>query len=245
MRKILVLGASSAIVSEALKYFAEDGDSFFLVGRKLERLEVIEADLLVRGAVQVEVEKMDLADCSKHVELVKKAQSALNGLDGALIGYGILGDQQLAESEFLEVKRIFDVNLVSVVSWLTILADLFEKKGVGTIAVIGSVAGDRGRATNYVYGTSKGALEIFMSGLRNRLSKKGVKVVTIKPGFVNTPMTSHLPKGLLFAEPGDIGRGVHKAFCAGKDVVYLPCFWRLIMFIIRAIPEGIFKRMRI
>ncbi len=245
MRKILVLGATSAIVAEALKCFADDGDAFFLVARNFEKLEAIEADLLVRGASQVVLEKMDLSDSSKHADLITKAESVLSGLDGVLIGYGILGDQQSAESDFNEAKLVLNTNLVSVVSWLTLLANLFEKNRSGIIAVLGSVAGDRGRAVNYVYGTSKGALEIFLSGLRNRLAKKGVSVVTIKPGFVDTPMTAHLPHGALYADATTVGRGVYQAFCKRKNVVFLPWFWRIIMGVIRLIPEGLFKRMRI
>jgi short-subunit dehydrogenase len=118
-----------------------------------------------------------------------------------------------------------------------------EPRGTGTLAAISSVAGDRGRQSNYVYGTAKGAVSLFLQGLRNRLSKSGVRVLTIKPGFVDTPMTADFPKGALRAKPEQIARGIERAVEKGRDIIYLPSFWRLIMLVIRAIPEGIFKRL--
>jgi short-subunit dehydrogenase len=139
-----------------------------------------------------------------------------------------------------------DVNFLSVVSLLTPLANRFEANKHGTLAVISSVAGDRGRQSNYVYGAAKSGLDAFLQGLRNRLSKAGVHVVTVKPGFVATPMTAHLPQqGPLWAQPDDVAEGIVKAIDKQKDVVYLPGFWALIMLIIRLIPERIFKRLNL
>jgi len=134
-------------------------------------------------------------------------------------------------------------NFTTVVSLLTLLANLFERQGRGSIAVISSVAGDRGRQSNYVYGAAKGALTIYLQGLRNRLAKANVHVLTIKPGFVDTPMTRDFKKGLLWVGPDVIARGIVKAIDKRKDVAYLPFFWRYIMFIIKIIPERIFKRL--
>ena len=127
----------------------------------------------------------------------------------------------------------------------SIAANYFEKEKKGCIAVISSVAGDRGRQSNYIYGAAKGGVTTFLQGLRNRLSPSGVSVVTIKPGMVDTPMTAHLPKSPLFAKPSDVGKGIYKAMLAGKDIAYLPVYWKLIMFVIKIIPEGIFKKMRL
>jgi len=137
----------------------------------------------------------------------------------------------------------FTTNCASVISLLRILADYFEQQRRGCIAVISSVAGDRGRQSNYVYGAAKGAVTVFLQGLRNRLYKSGVAVVTIKPGTVDTPMTAGMKKGLLFASASSVGQGIYKAMLARKEVVYLPWFWRPIMFIIRSIPEPIFKKL--
>jgi short-subunit dehydrogenase len=131
------------------------------------------------------------------------------------------------------------------VSWLTRIADRFEKQGHGTIVAIGSVAGDRGRQSNYVYGTSKGGLGIFLEGLRNRLHDRGVQVLTVKPGFVDTPMTGHVKKSPLFASAGRVARGIHSAILNRRNVVYLPGFWRVVMTGIRAVPESIFKRLKL
>lgn len=245
MRKLLVLGATSTIVSEALKHFAASGDALFLVARDRAKLLVVRDDLLVRGASQVEVLELDLCDYSRQAWALEQAQAALGDIDHVIIGYGVLGDQPSAEREFEHARQIIDVNFCSVVSWLTRISNLFEESGAGVIAVIGSVAGDRGRAVNYVYGASKGALDIFLSGLRNRLAKKGVAVVTIKPGFVKTPMTAHLEQGALFAEAVVVGEGVFQSIVKKKDLVYLPWFWRYIMLLIKIIPESVFKRLRI
>ena len=137
----------------------------------------------------------------------------------------------------------FQINLVSVVSLLTLLANYFEKQGKGCIAVISSVAGDRGRQSNYIYGAAKGGLTIFLQGLRNRLSKAGVCVLTIKPGFVITPMTENFKKGFLWAQPQQVAKAIVSAIRRRKNVIYVPWFWRWIMLVIRNIPENVFKRM--
>jgi short-subunit dehydrogenase len=136
-------------------------------------------------------------------------------------------------------------NCISVISLLTHLANYFEKQRSGCVAVITSVAGDRGRQSNYVYGAAKGAVNIFLQGMRNRLSKVGVTVLTIKPGLVDTPMTAGLPKNFLFADPAVVGTRIFNAIMRGKEIVYVPWFWRWIMLIIRTIPESVFKRMKL
>jgi short-subunit dehydrogenase len=139
----------------------------------------------------------------------------------------------------------FQVNCTSVISLLILLANYFEPRKRGCIAVISSVAGDRGRKANYLYGAAKAAVTVFLGGLRGRLAKSGVSVITIKPGFVDTPMTASMRKGLLFASPRKVGEGIYHAMLKGKEVVYLPWFWRPIMLVVKSIPEPIFKKLSI
>lgn len=243
MRRIFIAGATSAIAQETARRWAARGDSLFLVGRNREKLEAIADDLRVRGAKQVEHEVRDLRELAGHEELVALAAQKLGGLDTALIAHGTLGDQKKAEADFSAAEEEIRNNFLSAASLLTVLANRFEAQKKGDIAVISSVAGDRGRQSNYVYGSAKAALSAFASGLRNRLHKHGVTVTTIKPGFVDTPMTAHVPKGPLFASPGKVADGIVRAVDQRKSVVYLPGFWRGIMAIIRAIPERIFQRL--
>jgi decaprenylphospho-beta-D-erythro-pentofuranosid-2-ulose 2-reductase len=244
-RKVLMLGATSAIAQETAKLIAGDGDELFLVGRSTERLAIVARDLEVRSGGAVGALATDLNDVGRHAAVVDEASRALDGLDTVIIAHGILGDQRRCEESYADAELVLRTNLLSAVSLLTLVAQRFEAQGGGTIVAISSVAGDRGRRSNYVYGASKGGLSLFLQGLRNRLHGRGVRVVTIKPGFVDTPMTAHLDKGALFARPAAIARGIHRAMRRGSDVVYLPWFWRIIMFVIRLIPEPIFKRMRI
>jgi decaprenylphospho-beta-D-erythro-pentofuranosid-2-ulose 2-reductase len=165
----------------------------------------------------------------------------LGTVDLALLAHGVLGDQAAAERDYFAAEPILVTNFLSAVSLLTWLANYCDSQGRGTLAVISSVAGDRGRKSNYVYGASKAGLDAFLSGLRNRCDRSGVQVLTIKPGFVATPMTAHVPKNRLFATPEQVAHGILNAIRTRKDVVYVPWFWRPIMAIIKAVPERIFK----
>ena len=242
-QKILIIGATSAISHETAKYFAKNHAHIYLVARDPEKLQTLKNDLTVRGATRVEAHQLDLNNLDQHQEVIQTAIETLDGLDTVLISYGTLGDQQLCQQSVTKTIEELTTNFTSVISFLTILANYFEQQRHGCIAVVTSVAGDRGRPSNYVYGTSKGAVTIFLQGLRSRLSKSSVTVLTIKPGLVDTPMTAGLKKGPLFAQPGQIGKGIYKAISKRKDVVYLPWFWRPIMFIVRSLPEPIFKRL--
>jgi short-subunit dehydrogenase len=241
--KIMIVGATSAIAHETSKFFARDGAELFLVARSAERLEDVSNDLKVRGAKRTETFLLDVSDLDRHQEMIQAAIETLNGLDMVLIAHGTLVDQQLCQQSVTKTMEELSTNFTSVISLLTILANYFEQQRHGCIAAVSSVAGDRGRMTNYVYGTAKGALSIFLQGLRNRLSKSGVTVVTIKPGFVDTPMTASLKKGLLYSQPRKVGEGIYQAMLKGKEIVYLPWFWRPIMGIIKSIPEPVFKKM--
>lgn len=245
MKKVLVLGATSAIAQSTVRLLAARGASLYLVGRNAERLEAVAKDARTRGASKVETEAVDLDDLARHEALVERAEAALGGLDGALLAHGILGNQEAAQHSYAEAEKVLRTNFLSAVSLLTPLANRFEARKAGTLVVISSVAGDRGRQSNYVYGASKGALSVFLQGLRNRLARSGVAVVTVKPGFVDTPMTADVKKNALFATPEKVARGIIRAADARKDEVYLPGFWGPIMFAIRNIPERIFKRMKL
>jgi len=243
LKRILILGATSAMASAVAEELAPTGAQFFLVARHPEKLSAIRSNLQVRGAASVATSALDLNDTAAHPALLQSAVDALGGLDLVLIAHGILGDQQQAEADFATAEAILQTNFLSAVSLITWLANYLEKQRSGTLAVIGSVAGDRGRKSNYVYGASKGALAIFLDGIRNRIDRAGVQVLTIKPGFVATPMTAHLKQGPLFASPRTVARGILKAVASRKDVVYVPGFWRPIMLIIRHIPGSIFKKL--
>jgi decaprenylphospho-beta-D-erythro-pentofuranosid-2-ulose 2-reductase len=241
--KVMIAGATSAIAHATAKQFATDGAELFLVGRDPDKLAAVQHDLEVRGAARVAVHTLDLTDLAQHAALVAAAYETLGGLDAALIAHGTLPDQARVQASAEETLREFTTNALSTISLLTLLAQRFEEQRRGCIAVISSVAGDRGRGSNYVYGAAKGAVTVFASGLRARLSKIGVAVVTIKPGFVDTPMTAHLKKNPLFASPERVGKRIYTAMLKGEDVVYVPWFWRYVMAIIRFIPEGIFKKL--
>ena len=243
--KILIAGATSAIAHEAAKCFARDGAEFFLVGRRAEKLETVAQDLKVRGAKRVDTCLLDLADLERHQELMDTAIATLDGLDTVLISYGTLGNQQKCEQSVEETLKEFTTNCTSVISLLTLLGNYFEQQRRGCICVVTSVAGDRGRRSNYVYGTTKGAVSLFLQGLRSRLHKAGVSVITIKPGLVDTPMTAALKKGPLFASPRTVGTGIYKAIKQHREVVYLPWYWRYIMLIVKSMPEVVFKRLAV
>jgi len=243
MQRILIIGATSTIAQAVAKLYAQSGAQLFLVGRNSEKLAQISQDLMVRGATTADIFACDLADKTKHEEILHAANKILGDMDIALIAHGTLPEQKECENSIEQTMQELEVNFLSVVSLLTLLANNFEKQARGCIAVISSVAGDRGRQSNYVYGAAKGGLTVFLGGLRNRLSKVGVHVLTIKPGFVITPMTQEFKKGLLWAQPESVARVIVSAIEKRKNVVYVPWFWRWIMFIIRNIPENVFKRM--
>jgi short-subunit dehydrogenase len=243
MRKVLIFGATSAIAQATARLFAVDGDRLFLVARDSSKLQAVAKDLKIRGATQVETRVLDATDYGHHASLVNEVCERLGGLDTVLIAHGTLPDQKACEASSETTCREFEINALSVISLLTPLANFFAAQGHGTLAVISSVAGDRGRQSNYVYGSAKAAVTTFLQGLRNRLAKSGVQVLTVKPGFVDTPMTAAFSKGRLWAKPDTVARGIYHAIAKQKDIVYLPWFWWGIMTLIQAIPERVFKRM--
>jgi decaprenylphospho-beta-D-erythro-pentofuranosid-2-ulose 2-reductase len=243
--RILVLGATSAIANGVMRPLAANGARFYLVARSPEKLTAVANDLLTRGASAVFTHVMDLDDTAAHEPMLAEAMRELETIDLALLAHGVLGDQEKAQADYAATEAILRTNFLSAVSLITWLANYFEKTQQGTLAVISSVAGDRGRKSNYIYGASKGALNIFLEGVRNRIDRSGVHVLTIKPGFVATPMTAHLPQNALFAHPAAVGRGILKAIEKRKDVVYMPPIWAIIMLIIRSVPNSIFKKLNL
>jgi len=243
MKRILIMGANSAIAEATARLLAARGDSLFLIGRSGSRLEAAAADLKVRGATAVEFAVMDARDLDRFAEVVGAALERLQGLDGALIAHGTLSDQDACSDSLALLHEEFVVNALSTMALCTLLANTFLAQRHGVLAVISSVAGDRGRRSNYVYGSAKAAVTAFTSGLRQRLFRHGVRVVTIKPGFVSTPMTAAFRKGLLWAQPSSVARTIVRAMDRGTPVCYTPWFWRPIMWVIRAIPESLLRRL--
>jgi NAD(P)-dependent dehydrogenase (short-subunit alcohol dehydrogenase family) len=193
----------------------------------------------------VETAVLDVTDRRRGAEVMDSAWAAFGGLDVALLAHGVLPDQARCQASAADAVAALDINFTSTVALLTPLANRFEAARTGCIAVITSVAGDRGRQSNYLYGAAKGGLDRFLEGLRNRLFRSGVAVVTLKPGFVDTPMTAGIRQGPLFVSARRAGRAVHRAIERRRDVAYIPWFWRPIMAVIRALPEPVFKRLRL
>lgn len=246
MKRVLIIGATSAIAGACARLWAEQGSELFLVARNAEKLEQVAADLRIRGARAVATHCLEATDIAAHPAMLESCLAALQQIDIALIAHGTLPDQRACEREVDEALREFANNATSVIALLTLLANQFELQRCGSLAVISSVAGDRGRPSNYLYGTAKAAVSTFCEGLRARLFKVGVHVITIKPGFVDTPMTQGLPlPAALVAKPEQVAQRIVKGIERRVATLYTPGFWALIMLIIRTIPQPIFKRLNL
>lgn len=244
-QNILIYGATSGIAEAVARIYASQGACLFLVARNAEKLGVVASDLSARGASDVKTFVMDANDTTKLSQMLDAAWCALR-VDVALVAHGTLPDQARCEAELDYAVSEFRTNAESVIACLTALANRFEQQGHGVIAVIGSVAGDRGRASNYLYGAAKAAVHAFASGLRGRLFKAGVHVLTIKPGFVDTPMTKGLPLPQALVVSADkVATDIVGAIEKKRDMIYTPWFWRFIMLIIIHIPNVMFKRMKL
>jgi decaprenylphospho-beta-D-erythro-pentofuranosid-2-ulose 2-reductase len=245
MKKILVIGATSSIAENAARFWAKAGCSLFLVARSQERLDAITKDLIVRGAVSVNGFCMDLTQFDQQETMLNMAYAFLGEIDVALIAHGTLSNQAACESSPQITLQEISVNALSVISLLTLLANHFEEQKTGFIAVISSVAGDRGRQSNYVYGSAKAMVSAFTSGLRQRLAKSNVFVLTVKPGYVDTPMTREYPKGPLWEKPQVVASQIVQACNYKGGILYVPRFWWAIMAIIKLIPETIFMKLKL
>jgi len=241
MKRVLIIGATSSIAEHCARIWAARGDALHLVARNEDHLQTIADDLKVRGASEVTVYCNDLNEMSKHHELLDKADDELGSIDIVLIAHGTLSNQKSCEESVEITLNEIKTNALSYISLLTLIANRFEAKRNGTICVISSVASDRGRASNYVYGSAKAMVTAFTSGLRQRLHKSNVTVVTVKPGFVDTPMTSSFKKGILWAKPSSVANNIVSAINKKKSEVYVPLRWLLIMAIIKSIPNKIYK----
>ncbi len=244
-RKILVLGATSGIAEATCRLWAAQGASLFLVARNQEKLAAVAADLKVRGASYIDTAVADLDDTDAHPALLAHAINSLTGLDVAYLAHGILGDQPAAERDFQTTAQILHTNFMAPVSLLTWLANFCVQRHAGVLAVLSSVAGDRGRKSNYVYGSSKAGLTAFLAGLRNRVDREGVTVLTIKPGPVKTAMTATMKGSEKFADVDKVAQTIVNAVAAKKDNLYVPFQWQPIMFVIRNIPDRIFKKLNL
>jgi decaprenylphospho-beta-D-erythro-pentofuranosid-2-ulose 2-reductase len=242
-KTLLVLGGTSDIARAAARAFAEQGWTVRLAGRDGAALAREAADIATRTGGTASVHVFDVLDRTGHAAF-------LDGLpelpDAAISAIGVLGDQRRSERDPEEAVRVIRSNFEGPALVLGLLAERFEARGSGTLVGISSVAGDRGRATNYVYGAAKAGFTAYLSGLRNRLARSGVHVVTVKPGFVRTRMTADmtLPQALT-VDPDVVGRAIRTAVARRSDVVYVSPLWRPVMFAIRAIPERLFKTMRL
>lgn len=242
-RKVLVLGATSGIAIPVCRLLAERGAQFFLVARNADRLATVAADLKTRGAASIDTAVADLDDTSKHAALLSHALNSLGGCDVALLAHGVLGDPAELDADFAVANAMLQTNLVSPISLCMVLSDYFVSRHAGVLAVFSSVAGDRGRKANTVYGATKAGLTAYLGGLRQRVDREGVTVLTIKPGPVLTPMTAGLKHSEKFADPKKVAAEIVDAIDKRKDVLYTPGIWLAIMFVVRHIPERIFKKL--
>jgi decaprenylphospho-beta-D-erythro-pentofuranosid-2-ulose 2-reductase len=243
MSYILIIGAKSDIAKATAREYAKHGYNLCLAARNSSELEEFAQDITTRTQKSVKLLELDILDYKSH-------QAFYDNLDekplGVISAIGYLGEQEKAQSDFEEAQQIMDANYTGVVSLFNIIADDFEKRKSGFMVGISSVAGDRGRKNNYIYGSAKAALTTYLSGLRNRLYDAQVHVLTVKPGFVSTKMTEgmDLPEKLT-AQPEEVAEDIYKAQQKGKNVLYTKWMWRWVMLIIRNIPEFQFKKMSI
>jgi short-subunit dehydrogenase len=242
--KVIVLGALSAVAEQTARLYAAEGAELMLAGRDRARLNAVAADLKVRGAARAEVAVLDLAAEAGETAFEGLVE-ALGGVDHVILAYGVLGGAEV-EADLDAARALLEVDFTSAAIWALAAARRLERQRGGALVAIGSVAGDRGRASNYVYGAAKAGLAVLVQGLAHRLSRVGARAVVVKPGFIDTPMTAHLSKsGPLWARPEAIAQIVRRAADKGGPVVYAPGFWRLVLLVIRALPAPVMHRTRL
>ena len=245
--RVLILGATSGIAKELARVLAERGCSLILAGRNREELEKSAADIKLRYEVASDVETFDALDPASQSDLIGRIVSRPDAIDGVVLCYGYLPDQRQSETDMAEARRTIEINFTSAVTLLAPLAEYFAQRKCGYLAVISSVAGDRGRQSNYTYGATKAGLTAYLEGLRNRLHPLGVRVLSIKPGFVDTPMIQGRvnPASPLVASSRRVARDIDRAIRRRRDVLYTPWFWRPIMLVVRLLPQWLFKRLKL
>ena len=223
-KNILVIGATSAIAEAAARLWAEEGARLYLVARDAGKLSLVARDLETRGA-RVSRALLDVDEFDRHAPIVLAAFDEMTRIDVVLIAHGVLPGQSECESSTKAALQVLQTNAASVISLITLIANRMQMQRSGVIAVIGSVAGDRGRKSNYVYGSSKALVAVFLEGLADRLNAFGVRVITIKPGLVDTPMTAPFRKGLLWARPQSVAAGIHDRIASARSgTYYVPRF---------------------
>jgi len=245
-QKVVILGATSAIAEAAARHWAADGAIIHLAGRKAAQLADIAADLRIRGARDSDFQVADLGNETLQAEVVDTALRALGGPpDVVVVAWGTLPDQESLLQDPIAAGEVLRVNFVSAAQYVLRFAEVMRPQRRGAIVVIGSVAGDIGRAKNFVYGAAKGGLEVFCEGARRRFKADGVRVIVVKPGLVDTPMTFHLSKHAMFASAPHVGRCVYEAARKANGPVYAPAWWRLVMTLLRAMPRRVMDRVKI
>jgi decaprenylphospho-beta-D-erythro-pentofuranosid-2-ulose 2-reductase len=243
-RAVLILGAASAIARSAANDFAAKGCPLFLAGRNQDELKRLASDIKIRHQTDVKIGLFDAEAFDTHYDFLQNVIHQMNGLDGVVIGFGDLGDHKKAIIDFKQALHIINCNYVGACSIISHCANYLGQQESGFIIALTSVAGDRGRQSNYIYGSAKAGLNTFLEGLRNRLFHANVRVITIKPGLVDTPMTFGRINFFLMASPESVGKKIVKISEQSKDIAYVPAFWRYLMMVVRFLPECIFKRLK-
>lgn len=247
---VIILGALSTIAEALARQLAADGAALVLAGRSADRLSQLQCDLEARGARAAIAWPIDLANADDAQTQLEAMAAALGGqVDAVVLIYGTLGDQRLAEAEpgSGELDRILTTNFTSAARWCVAAAAILERQKRGTLLAVSSVAGDRGRQSNYAYGAAKAGLTVLIEGIAHRLAPNGARAVVVKLGFVDTAMTAHIKKGgPLWAKPDAIAEHLKRLISKrSKPVVYLPWFWKPIMAIIRNVPTPLFHRTKL
>mgnify|MGYP001826770061 CR=1 FL=1 len=242
---VLILGATSPIARALAGEYASAGHSVFVAARDVDEADRIAADLSIRHGVQASAGRFDALEMDDHADFLDTAEAIVGPIDVAVLAFGAMGEQEESQRDISLARKVIDTNYTGAVSICEALAASMSSRGSGSIIGISSVAGERGRKSNYIYGSAKGALTLYLGGLRNRLADEGVNVLTVKLGFVDTRMTFGMQTPLPIAAPEDAAKAIFAAESSGREILYYPKFWAPIMGIIRAIPERIFKKMSI
>jgi decaprenylphospho-beta-D-erythro-pentofuranosid-2-ulose 2-reductase len=245
--RVVILGALSAVALAVARLYATERAALVLVARNADRLAAAAADLRARGAVKVETVSLDLdieaASATSHVAAFA---AMIGGIDHVHVVYGYLGDQHDASRDPAELAKILSVNFTSAALWCSAAGEFMRAQRRGAVVAISSVAGDRGRQSNFAYGAAKGGLALFMQGLAHSLAPVGARAVAIKLGFVDTPMTADIEKkGALWAKPEEVAIAIRRAAGHGGPIQYAPSFWKMIMLVIRTVPSFIFHRTKL
>lgn len=244
MTQILIVGATSAMARGAAFAWAAQGHRLLLAGRDVNELARLASDIQVRFQTRAEVIELDLDHNADRPAWVVNLEAEYGQVDGVLLAAGWMPDSESMRRGD-DAMRVIQRNYTGPVALLNAFADVFEQRELGFIVGIASVAGDRGRQSNYPYGAAKAGFATYLAGLRNRLFHAGVSVMTVKPGFVDTRMTFGLPGLFLVADPMQVGEVIVHAQRRGRNEIYVPGFWRFILLIIRHVPEFVFKRLKL